>query len=152
MSIGYRAIAIGGVSLDLRFLRALGTDARHFSLVKSERRNALGRIAKDGRFATGQISAGCFTAVGSAKGQIIPEPLDAGSGDAITDIDLALIHSRKRLMDARGRNGPLELIALLNGRTLAPHIYKRAAQPLYRPTVASPKLGDKAQIPEGLHR
>ena len=56
---------------------------------------------KDTGCAIGPISGGCFTIV-NPEGQIIGEPLKAGEGEVIADLDFAHIDSRKKLMDARG--------------------------------------------------
>jgi nitrilase len=60
------------------------------------------QIMKGTGCAIGPISGGCFTAIVDPEGQIIGEPLKAGEGEAIADLDFTQIDSRRRLMDARG--------------------------------------------------
>ena len=42
---------------------------------------------KDTGCAIGPISGGCFTTIVDPEGQIIGEPLKAGQGEAIADLD-----------------------------------------------------------------
>src|SRR5258708_4081268 len=69
------------------------------------------QIMKDTGCAIGPISGGCFTAIVNPEGQIIGEPLKAGEGEVISDLDFAQIDSRKRIMDARGHYSRPQLLS-----------------------------------------
>lgn len=85
------------------------------------------RIMRDTGCPIAPISGGCFTAIVDPDGQVLGEPLRAGEGEVVAELDFAQIDARKRLMDARGHYGRTELLSLLIDRTPASPVHERAA-------------------------
>ncbi|MBR0641372.1 nitrilase-related carbon-nitrogen hydrolase [Plastoroseomonas hellenica] len=85
------------------------------------------RIAEDTSAPLGPLSGGCFTAIIAPDGRAIGEPLKAGEGHVVADLDFARIDARKRLMDGRGHYSRPELLSLLIDRRPAPNVHDRTS-------------------------
>jgi aliphatic nitrilase len=87
------------------------------------------QVMKDTGCSIGLISGGCFTAIVAPDGSLIGEPIRAGEGVVIADLEFTLIDKRKQLMDASGHYSRPELLSLLIDRTPAAQVHDRAVKP-----------------------
>ena len=83
------------------------------------------QIMADTGCPVGPISGGSFTAIITPQGELLGEPLRAGEGEVIGDLDFALIDKRKAFMDSSGHYSRTELLSLLIDHTPTAHIHKR---------------------------
>ncbi len=86
------------------------------------------QIVQDTGGALGPISGGCFTAIVAPDGRILGQPLLAGEGEVIADLDFTLIDRRKQLMDSRGHYARPELLSLSIDRIRAAHVHEHGPQ------------------------
>lgn len=66
------------------------------------------------------MTSGCMTCIISPEGRHLAEPLTAGEGMVIADLDMRLIAKRKRMMDSVGHYARPELLSLNHDARPAP--------------------------------
>ncbi|MFD0934431.1 Nit6803 family nitrilase, partial [Methylobacterium trifolii] len=77
----------------------------------------------------GAMRGGCCTAIVSPEGRHLAEPLRAGEGILVADMDLALVTKRKRMMDSVGHYARPELLSLNHDDRPATPVVTPVAKP-----------------------
>ncbi|MGW5479451.1 nitrilase-related carbon-nitrogen hydrolase [Streptomyces sp. NPDC004008] len=83
------------------------------------------KLAEDNGVPVGLFSHGFFTAIIDPEGRIVGEPLTAGEGEVIADLDFTMIDRRKRMADTRGHYARPELLSLQVDRTPTAPLHER---------------------------
>ena len=78
----------------------------------------------------GALRGGNCTAIVSPEGRHLAEPLRAGEGILVADLDMALVTKRKRMMDSVGHYARPELLSLLHDDRPASAVHRPFAAPL----------------------
>jgi len=73
------------------------------------------------------LTGGCYTAIIGPEGNPLTDPITAGEGMVIADLDFGLITKRKRMMDSVGHYARPELLKLY---------VNQEAQSVVRPSTA----------------
>ena len=84
------------------------------------------------------LRGGCCTTIVSPEGVLLAEPLRAGEGIVIADLDMALITKRKRMMDSIGHYARPELLSLMIDDRAAPPVHAAADRVLHPTTPREP--------------
>ena len=84
------------------------------------------------------LRGGCCTTIVSPEGVLLAEPLRAGEGIVIADLDMALITKRKRMMDSVGHYARPELLSLMIDDRAATPVHAAADHVLHPTTPREP--------------